>query len=69
LFGEQRLEAVLTKTGGMGPRQLIDAIDQAIQEFGAAAPATDDVTFLAIRRLRQRGIKQISSGKDPSPRE
>jgi hypothetical protein len=38
LFGEQRLETVLTKTGGMGPRQLIDAIDQAIQEFSAAAP-------------------------------
>jgi serine phosphatase RsbU (regulator of sigma subunit) len=66
LFGEERLEAILTKTGGLPARQIIEAIDQAIQEFSAAAPATDDVTLLAIRRLHRHTIRRTGLGKAPS---
>jgi sigma-B regulation protein RsbU (phosphoserine phosphatase) len=51
LFSEARLEAVLRRTSGGSPRELIAAVDQAVRSHANGAPQSDDITVLAIRRL------------------
>jgi sigma-B regulation protein RsbU (phosphoserine phosphatase) len=51
-FAEERLEAVLRDVAGHPASAIIKAVADAIQSFADGAPQSDDITALAIRRIR-----------------
>jgi sigma-B regulation protein RsbU (phosphoserine phosphatase) len=53
LFGPARLEAVL-RHGAPTAEGLVRAVVDAVREFAAGAPQSDDVTALAVRRPEAR---------------
>jgi len=50
LFGMERLMALARRHADQPPAQLVDALLQAINEFAAGMPQSDDITLLALRR-------------------
>ena len=50
LFGESRLQAVLSAQKGVESREIIEAVSSAVREFVDGAPQSDDITQLVIRR-------------------
>ena len=52
LFGEERLESVLRASAGGPPHELIKAVAEAIRTFAGGAPQSDDITAMAVRRVR-----------------
>ena len=50
LFGESRLQAVLSAQKGAESREIIEAVSSAVKEFVDGAPQSDDITQLVIRR-------------------
>jgi sigma-B regulation protein RsbU (phosphoserine phosphatase) len=52
LFKEERVERILRSHVPPGPSSIIPAIMSAIIEFRGTAPQADDITMLALRRLR-----------------
>ena len=50
LFGESRLQAVLSAQKGVESREIIEAGSSAVKEFVDGAPQSDDITQLVIRR-------------------
>ena len=52
LFGEERLESVLRASAGGRPHELIKAVAEAIRTFAGGAPQSDDITAMAVRRVR-----------------
>ncbi len=53
LFGEERLNQVVSSANGQGVCALLDSLDQALLTFRESSPPSDDVTLLAIQRLTQ----------------
>jgi len=51
LFTEERLEAVLRQAGGRSPRDLVNAVAEAVHRFSDGAAQSDDITALALRRV------------------
>jgi serine phosphatase RsbU (regulator of sigma subunit) len=51
LFGEERLNQVVSSANGQGVCALLDSLDQALLTFRESSPPSDDVTLLAIQRL------------------
>lgn len=51
LFSEERLEAVLRASAGQRSGEIVAAISEALKGFVGAAPASDDITMLALRRV------------------
>jgi len=50
-FLEERLERALESLAGQAPRAIVEAVLGAVREFRAAAPQSDDIAALAIRRV------------------
>ena len=50
-FLEERLERALESLAGQAPRAIVEAVLGAVREFWAAAPQSDDIAALAIRRV------------------
>jgi phosphoserine phosphatase RsbU/P len=50
-YGEERLEAIITRAGDRDARALIEEIHQDIQAHAAGAPQSDDITMMVIRFL------------------
>ncbi|HPI31814.1 MAG TPA: SpoIIE family protein phosphatase [candidate division Zixibacteria bacterium] len=50
LFGEDRLEAVLTGARGQAPAHLCETIMKEIRRFVENAPQSDDITMLVVQR-------------------
>ena len=48
LFGDERLEAELARTGHSGPEARIRGILEAVDAFAEGAPQHDDITLLAL---------------------
>jgi serine phosphatase RsbU (regulator of sigma subunit) len=48
LFGEERLRELLESAGGGSPREVADAIEQAVVGFSATEPQ-DDIALLVLR--------------------
>jgi sigma-B regulation protein RsbU (phosphoserine phosphatase) len=53
MFSEQRLEAVLHGTVGRSSAEIVKSVTEAVRSFVGAAPPSDDITMLAVRRLNQ----------------
>lgn len=51
-FGEERLAQIVQTTASRGVVQLLGHLDDVLAEFREGAAPSDDVTFLAVRRLR-----------------
>jgi sigma-B regulation protein RsbU (phosphoserine phosphatase) len=51
-FAEERLEAVLRDVAGHPANAIIKAVADAVRSFADGAPQSDDITALAIRRIR-----------------
>lgn len=51
LFGTERLDAILLEHRSGGPEEVLRAIREAVGTFSHHAPATDDRTLIAIRRV------------------
>jgi sigma-B regulation protein RsbU (phosphoserine phosphatase) len=51
LFSEERLEAVLRAAAGQRSHAVVDAVSDALKSFVGAAPPSDDITMLALRRV------------------
>ena len=49
MFGEERLQQVLARQTGRPPRQLCEAVLQAVREFQQGQFQMDDITLLAVR--------------------
>jgi sigma-B regulation protein RsbU (phosphoserine phosphatase) len=49
-FTEARLEDLLREQAGRSAKEMIDAVAGAVQAFAGAAPQSDDITALAVRR-------------------
>ena len=49
-FGEKRLEDALAEMRGLSAREVLDGIQQRVEQFMGAAPATDDMTIVVVRR-------------------
>jgi len=49
LFGEPRLEALLSEAGRLDPEALTARIVEAVRVFEDGSPQTDDVTTLVVR--------------------
>ena len=52
LFSDERLEAVLSGCAGESATGVIERIAEAVRRHAADTPQSDDVTVLALRRLR-----------------
>ncbi|MGE3541206.1 MAG: PP2C family protein-serine/threonine phosphatase [Candidatus Tectimicrobiota bacterium] len=48
IFSVERLEAHLRQAAGQAPQELLQGIVQAVREFAAGAPQSDDLTLLAV---------------------
>lgn len=55
LFSEARLEAALRRSAGRTSADLIEGVTAELRTFVGAAKAFDDITMLALRRLRGTG--------------
>ncbi len=51
LFSEERLEAVLRAVSGRRSAEIVTVISDAVKSFVGTAPASDDITMLALRRM------------------
>lgn len=51
IFGEERLRLVIKSHASSTMQVLLDAIEEAVDDFIKPLPATDDLTMLALRRL------------------
>jgi serine phosphatase RsbU (regulator of sigma subunit) len=49
-FGEGRLRATLAAHAGAGPRQIVDAVVDAVRAFAGGIAQSDDLALLVIRR-------------------
>jgi serine phosphatase RsbU (regulator of sigma subunit) len=49
LFGEKRVEEVLSRCRRCGAREIVDAMLAGIQDFLRDAPQSDDITMLALK--------------------
>ncbi|MCP1714786.1 sigma-B regulation protein RsbU (phosphoserine phosphatase) [Methanocalculus alkaliphilus] len=49
LYGEERLEALMTEIRGRGASEIIDAIIDDIKEYAGEAPQSDDITLLVLK--------------------
>ena len=54
LFGDQRMGERLSAIGEQSPREIIEAMQQAVHSFVGEAEQSDDLTMFAIRLLDQR---------------
>jgi phosphoserine phosphatase RsbU/P len=50
-FGEKRLAEAMHRIRGADSRSLIAGVIEAVREFAAGTPPSDDITAIAIRRL------------------
>ncbi|MDD3826025.1 MAG: SpoIIE family protein phosphatase [Anaerolineae bacterium] len=50
-FGMERLREVVEKRGGGSAAGLVSALEAAVDDFTRGAPASDDMTLLALKRL------------------
>lgn len=50
-YGEERLMKVLERSASLTPQAILQACIQDAQQFGAGAPASDDLAMMAIRRV------------------
>lgn len=50
LFGEPRLEEVLSGLKGATSEQIVQTVNTKVKEFAGEAPQSDDITLLVIRR-------------------
>jgi len=50
-FGEERLAEAMHRIRGADSRSLIAGVVEAVREFAAGTPPSDDITAIAIRRL------------------
>jgi sigma-B regulation protein RsbU (phosphoserine phosphatase) len=48
-FGEKRIGKALSGLAGANPKEQINAVIAAVEEFAGAAPQSDDITMLAIK--------------------
>jgi serine phosphatase RsbU (regulator of sigma subunit) len=51
LFTKERLESVLRRLGGWTSADIVNAVAAEVKGCAGAAPPSDDVTMLALRRL------------------
>jgi hypothetical protein len=51
MFTEQRLEAILREASPFRPKDVIQAVADAVQSFANSVPQSDDITAMAIRLL------------------
>jgi len=51
MFSEHRLEAVLQGAAGRSSAEVVRSVAEAVRSFVDAAPPSDDITMLAIRRI------------------
>ncbi len=54
-FGQENLIAVVREHRQETAAEVVEAVLEAVREFGAGAPLEDDVTVVVIRRLAQAG--------------
>ena len=50
LFDEERLIEVLRRSHDLPPEQIIGRIIEAVTNFTAGAPQTDDITLVVLKR-------------------
>ncbi len=50
LFGDERLQAIITANPLANAEEMIEAIVQAVRTFSADAPPSDDVTLFVVKR-------------------
>jgi sigma-B regulation protein RsbU (phosphoserine phosphatase) len=51
VYGEARLQQVLTTFGQEDVSQILDRLDTAVNKFVADYPVSDDITLIALKRL------------------
>jgi sigma-B regulation protein RsbU (phosphoserine phosphatase) len=51
LFSEQRLEGTLESLAGQSPRAIVETVIAKVREFAGAAPQSDDIAAMALRRV------------------
>jgi sigma-B regulation protein RsbU (phosphoserine phosphatase) len=51
LFSEQRLEGTLESLAGQTPRAIVETVIAKVREFAGAAPQSDDIAAMALRRV------------------
>jgi sigma-B regulation protein RsbU (phosphoserine phosphatase) len=49
LFSNDRLLAFLETTGDVAASELVDAVRAEVRAFAGSAPASDDLTLMAVR--------------------
>jgi sigma-B regulation protein RsbU (phosphoserine phosphatase) len=52
-FGEERLADMLVGLRTQPAQKVLDAVNRAVEEWSAGAPAADDITLVAARRVAQ----------------
>jgi phosphoserine phosphatase RsbU/P len=50
-FSEQRLEGTLESLAGQTPRAIVETVIAKVREFAGAAPQSDDIAAMALRRV------------------
>ncbi len=51
-FEEERLEALLKTFGGVSADEVISKVGEAVTTHAAGFPQNDDITMLAVRRVK-----------------
>jgi serine phosphatase RsbU (regulator of sigma subunit) len=51
-FGEERLQKVLEKAGGVNVREVLDEVEASVRKFMGSNPPEDDMTMLGIKRSK-----------------
>ena len=50
-FGEERFEEALRQTAGLSSSEELALLQQRLEQFMGVAPAADDLTLVAVRRV------------------
>ncbi|MBB5225437.1 HAMP domain-containing protein [Treponema ruminis] len=56
LYGDERLDAILNKTGGIPANQLLKAVKEDIDAFVGEAPQFDDITMLCLEYKKRMSV-------------
>jgi sigma-B regulation protein RsbU (phosphoserine phosphatase) len=49
VYGEERLEACLSKVPGLGTKEVVEAVVEDVYRFATGAPQSDDITLLLLK--------------------
>ena len=67
LYTDERLRQTLEPLRGQPPRELVDGVLEAVNDFVAGAPQGDDIAVMAVRFRERRSRPRAPQAENARP--